>query len=110
MAKKLSIFIALIFSVSVAFWNISLERKKSYLLKFALPYQNQCVSSSECLLKPNGWVYFSPDSFYDPSSSKIIEYRATNASFEMRWKVATGITLVASGGKNKTLDVRKEVD
>ena len=110
MRNVLGLFVLAIMIVFAIYWNDNVSSKIEYLKKTAEPFQNSCRARSACVIVPHGWKPFSKNSYYNPASEFPIDYRANEEEFEMNWKIAPGITLIATGGRNKVLEVKKHID
>ncbi|SUO94866.1 hypothetical protein [Suttonella ornithocola] len=87
--------------------------KEKELLKLATSFEKLCVDNGFCPSQPVGWSCYADNYCYDKNSqySEII-YKTKNLQqhFELTWKIATGMTLVATGGVKEKIVVRKQFD
>lgn len=87
--------------------------KKKELLKLAIFFEKSCVDNSFCTSQPVGWSCYTDGYCYDKDSKyPEIGYktRKSQQNFELSWKIATGTTLIATGGVKEKIVVRKQFD
>lgn len=107
--KKIIIFLFAVIVMAIMFLN---NKKTKYLEQYAQNFKEICERDSACPLKPEGWVKFDENSFYDPSNEYPIAYQSAynGEEFDLKWKVATDTTLVAHGGIGVEVTVKKVTD
>ncbi|WLF84453.1 hypothetical protein [Moraxella sp. ZY210820] len=84
-------------------------KSKEKLLLIAKEFSEYCNKNISCDRSPNGWEH-STNHQYLGENLMVYKVSADFKSFKIEQKVATGITLVASGGVNQEITVEKIVD
>lgn len=109
--KKIIIFLFAVIIIAMAIMFLN-NKKIKYLEQYAQDFKEACERDSACPIKPEGWVKFDKNSFYDPDSEYPVAYQSVNngKEFKLRWKVATDTTLVAHGGIRVDVTVKKVSD
>lgn len=109
--KKIIIFLFAVMIIAMAIMFLN-NKKIKYLEQYAQDFKEACERDSACPIKPEGWVKFDENSFYDPDSEYPIAYQSVynGKEFKLRWKVATDTTLVAHGGIGVDVTVKKVSD
>jgi len=103
--RKWAIF-ALALVALVGYWNFRVYQKTIYLRDVCQPFVSACQQATGCIINPAGWKADQNGGYYNDG----MEYNANHESFTVRWKIATDVSLIASGGRSKELAIRREVD
>ena len=102
------------FGAFALYWNLRIHRQPQELLAIAQPFQAACRQKAGCTLGPPGWEKqrdSSGSEFYFNADPKYgMKYSATASEFKIEWHVATDVDLIAEGGVNRELTVRKDVE
>ena len=90
----------------MGYWDIRVYQKTQYLTEFSQPFVAACLGTTGCIVAPDGWTQGRTGSYYKEG----MIYTTHDDEFSIDWHIATGVHLMATGGKSKSFSVERQVD
>lgn len=107
--KYIFVGVAVFLIISI-YWNYQVYQKTQCLKEAIEPLYNACQAEEGCIIEVKRWKNYFKSSSCDSNSGYILDYSASKTSFELSWRIATGVNLVATGGRNKEIVIERTLD